>query len=326
MTRVVFFGTPDVAVPSLEALVDAPDMTVVAVVTNPDRPRGRSHRPRPSAVKEAAIAAGIPVWQPARGRDVADQLRDAAPDVCAVVAYGSLLPRDVLDIPVHGFVNLHFSRLPRWRGAAPVQHAIRAGDTTTGVTTFVLDEGMDTGPIVGMTTTPIGPAETAGDLLARLAVEGAPDLVRALRDLVAGAVPTPQPDDGATHAPKVTSDDVAIDFDLPAARVAALVRSASPRPGAHTTWRGDRFKLLGAVVAAADGASAADAATADGPAADLEDVPPGTILHAGPDGLRVRCGDGAILVTRVQPSGKAAMEAGAFVNGYQPGVGERLGA
>ena len=325
MTRVVFFGTPDVAVPSLEALVAAPDMDVVAVVTNPDRPRGRSRRPRPSPVKQAAVAAGIEVWQPQRGRDVVDQLAAAAPDVCAVVAYGSLLPRVVLDIPAHGFVNLHFSRLPRWRGAAPVQHAIRAGDTVTGVTTFVLDEGMDTGPVVSMTTTPIGDDETAGEVLDRLAIAGAPVLVTALRDLVAGAEPTPQPDDGVTLAPKITPDDVALDFTRPAAEVAALVRSAAPRPGAHTSWRGDRFKVLGAVPAdtVAGRPVAEVAATLEAGGTQVE---PGTILGADHDGLVVRCGDGAIVATRVQPAGKAAMDAAAFVNGYQPQAGERLGS
>ncbi|HKJ56746.1 MAG TPA: methionyl-tRNA formyltransferase [Nitriliruptoraceae bacterium] len=312
MTRIVFFGTPDVAVPSLDALVAAADLDVVAVVTNPDRPRGRSRTPRPSAIKEAAVAADIEVWQPERGKDVAEKLRAAAPDICAVVAYGSLLPRAVLDIPTHGFVNLHFSRLPRWRGAAPVQHAIRAGDAVTGVTTFVLDEGMDTGPIVEVTSTPIGPGETAGELLERLAVEGAPVLVRAVRDLAAGGAPTPQPETGATLAPKITNDDVALDFSEPAARVAALVRSAAPRPGAHTTWRGDRFKLLGAVV----GEDVSDPAASP---------PPGTIVATASDGLVVQCGDGVIRATRVQPAGKAAMDAGAFVNGYQPDPGERLG-
>jgi methionyl-tRNA formyltransferase len=325
MIRVVFFGTPDVAVPSLEALVAAPDMDVVAVVTNPDRPRGRSRRPRPSPVKEAAVAAGIDVWQPRRGRDVVDQLAAVAPDVCAVVAYGSLLPRVVLDVPTHGFVNLHFSLLPRWRGAAPVQHAIRAGDTVTGVTTFVLDEGMDTGPVLSTTTTPIGRDETAGQLLARLAVAGAPVLVAALRDLVAGAEPTPQPDEGVTLAPKITPDDVAIDFTRPATEVAALVRSAAPRPGAHTTWRGDRFKVLGAVASeTVAGRSVADV-VADLAAAGTE-VEPGTILAATADGLAVACGDGAVVATRVQPAGKAAMDAAAFANGYQPEPGERLGS
>lgn len=324
MIRVVFFGTPDVAVPSLEALLDAPDMDVVAVVTNPDRPRGRSSRLRPSPVKQAAVDAGIEVWQPERGRDVLARLQATAPDVCAVVAYGSLLPREVLDVPTHGFVNLHFSRLPRWRGAAPVQHAIRAGDTETGVTTFVLDEGMDTGPIVSMTTVPIGTDETAGQLLDRLAVDGAPLLVAALRDLVGGLVPTPQPDEGATLAPKVRGDDVALDFTRGAAEVAALVRSASPRPGAHTTWRDDRFKVLGAVTTATLGDRGVDAVAAE-LEAEGTPVAPGTILGADRDGLVVQCGDGAILATRVQPAGKAAMDAVAFANGYQPEPGERLG-
>src|SRR5690606_9431410 len=140
--RVVFLGTPDVAVPSLQALLDADDVEVVAVVTNPDRPKGRSKQPQPPPVKVAAEAARVPVWQPQKPREVLDDLRDLAPDACAVVAYGALLPSDVLEAGGAGFVNLHFSLLPRWRGAAPVQHAIRAGDTVTGVTTFVLDEGM----------------------------------------------------------------------------------------------------------------------------------------------------------------------------------------
>lgn len=320
MIRIVFFGTPEVAVPSLTALVDAADIEVVAVVTNPDRARGRSRRLRPSPVKQAAIAADIPVWQPERGRAVAAELASTAPDVCAVVAYGSLLPREVLDIPTHGFVNLHFSLLPRWRGAAPVQHAIRAGDTQTGVTTFVLDEGMDTGPIVGMTPTNIGASETAGELLERLAVDGAPDLVGALRDVVAGSAPTPQPDDGVTLAPKISSADVALDFAVPATQVAALVRSAAPRPGAHTSWRGDRFKILGAVAVDHDGKASVPADAAD------EDPVAGTILGGGTDGLFIACAPGVIKATIVQPAGKAAMAAGAFVNGYQPTPGESLGS
>lgn len=345
MIRVVFFGTPAVAVPSLTALVEAPDIEVVAVVTNPDRARGRSRRLRPSPVKQAALESGIPVLQPERGRDVAADLAAAAPDVCAVVAYGSLLPRDVLDIPPHGFVNLHFSLLPRWRGAAPVQHAIRAGDTRTGVTTFVLDEGMDTGPIVGMTPVDIGVSETAGELLDRLAVDGAPDLVRALRELMAGATPTPQPDHGATLAPKISSQDVALDFALPARQVAALIRSAAPRPGAHTTWRGDRFKILGAVaVDVADDVADDVAGVRDDDVAGVRDedvaddsagvrdeegsadaASPGTILGGSAHGMFIACDPGVLTATVVQPAGKAAMAASAFLNGYQPEAGEMLG-
>lgn len=325
MMRVVFFGTPQVAVPSLQALVAAADVDLVAVVTNPDRARGRSSRRRPPAVKQAAVDAGIDVWQPERGGDVQDRLAAAAPDVAAVVAYGSLLPRRVLDVPDHGFVNLHFSLLPRWRGAAPVQHAVAAGDTVTGLSTFVLDEGMDTGPLLARAPVPIGPTETAGDLFARLATDGAPLLVDSLRGLVHGTlVPTAQPDRGVTMAPRITPEDVAIDFDHDAAEVAARIRGASPRPGAHTTWRDDRFKVLGAVADDAVDGRPADVVLAD-VADDGVEVVPGTIVGGGKDGLWVACRDGVMRATTVQPAGKPAMPAGDFVNGYQPTPGERLG-
>ncbi len=324
--RLVFFGTPDVAVPALDALVAAEDVDVVAVVTNPDRPRGRSRRPVPSPVKQAAEAAGIPVWQPERGRDVRDDLAAAAPDVCAVVAYGSILPRDVLDVPTHGFVNLHFSLLPRWRGAAPVQHAIRAGDTVTGLTTFVLDEGMDTGPLLATVETPIGDTETAGELLDRLALAGGAVLLGSLRDLVAGATATPQPSAGATLAPRIDPADVRIDWAAPAGTVAALVRSASPRPGAHTTWEHDRFKVLGAVevVAAVDAPDPEHADTPDA-ATSPSDGAPGEVVVVDPGtGPVVACGTGRVRLTRVQPAGKAAMDATDWVNGYQPRPGQRF--
>lgn len=326
MMRVVFFGTPEVAVPSLQALAAAEDVDVVAVVTNPDRPRGRSGRPRPPPVKQAAVDVGVDVWQPERGRDIRDQLAAAAPDVATVVAYGSLLPRSVLDVPDHGFVNLHFSLLPRWRGAAPVQHAIAAGDTVTGLSTFVLDEGMDTGPLLARVPTTIGPTETAGDLFERLAADGAPLLLDSVRGLVEGTiVPVAQPGDGATAAPRITPDDVAVDFDSSAADVAARIRGASPRPGAHTTWRGDRFKVLRAV---AD--DAVDGRPAGVVLADLGDdgveVVPGTIVGGGDDGLWIACGEGVVRATTVQPAGKPTMRAGDFVNGYQPTPGERFGA
>ncbi len=334
--RLVFFGTPDVAVPALHAFVDAPDVDVVAVVTNPDRPRGRSRTPVAPPVKDAAVAAGIEVWQPERGPDVLDELGTAAPDVCAVVAYGSILPRAVLDVPTHGFVNLHFSLLPRWRGAAPVQHAIRAGDDVTGLTTFVLDEGMDTGPVLDRVEIPIHPGETTGDLLDRLAVAGAPVLVDSVRALVAGAVPTAQPTDGVTMAPRIDPRDVRIDFREPAAVVSALVRSASPRPGAHTTRAGDRFKLYDAVVAGGPAdpvdtgeASAGEASAGDDPPAHdpMQALgAPGELLVADADGLVIACGSGAIRTTRVQPAGKPVMDAVDFVNGYQPDPGERFGA
>ena len=305
--RIVFLGTPDVAVPSLRALLDADDVEVAAVVTNPDRPRGRSKQPQPPPVKVAAEEAGIPVWQPQKAREMLDDLRALAPDACAVVAYGALLPADVLDAGGAGFVNLHFSLLPRWRGAAPVQHALRAGDTTTGVTTFVLDEGMDTGAVLRRVEVPIDPAEDAGTLLDRLADLGGPVLVDSLRDLVEGTTPTPQPADGATLAPKITPADVALDLAAPARQVVDLVRSASPAPGAHTTLDGRRFKIYRAV-------------PAEGPSGA-----PGEIVAFDDTGPVVACGAGHVRLEVVQPEGKPRMDAAAWVNGHRPEVGTRLG-
>lgn len=306
--RIVFLGTPEVAVPSLQALLDADDVEVVAVVTNPDRPRGRSKQPQPPPVKVAAEAAGVPVWQPARAREMLDDLRTLAPDACAVVAYGALLPADVLDAGGAGFVNLHFSLLPRWRGAAPVQHALRAGDTTTGVTTFVLDQGMDTGPVLQRLEVDIESGETAGGLLDRLAELGGPVLVDSLRELVAGATPQPQPAEGVTLAPKITPDDVALDLTAAARRVADLVRSASPAPGAHTTIEGARFKVYRAVPTEGPGGA------------------PGELVAFDESGPVVACGEGHVRLEVVQPEGKARMDATAWVNGYRPQLGTRLGS
>jgi methionyl-tRNA formyltransferase len=304
--RVAFFGTPDVAVPSLQELLAAEDIEVLAVVTNPDRPRGRSRRPVAPPVKEAAAAAGVDVWQPQRVAEILDDLRALQVDCCAVVAYGALLPASVLDAGGAGFVNLHFSLLPRWRGAAPVQHAIRAGDEVTGVTTFVIDEGMDTGPILRQVDVPIEDGEDAGHLLERLALLGAPILADSLRDLVGGVAPSPQPSDGVTMAPKVHREDVEIDWHVDAAEVVDLLRSASPHPGAFTTDEGQRLKVYAAVAGEQTGE-------------------PGTIVDVGRDGAVVACGRGAVLLTVVQPAGKGRMDGSAYVNGYRPALGHRYG-
>jgi methionyl-tRNA formyltransferase len=314
--RIAFLGTPEVAVPALEALLAAEDVEVVAVVTNPDRPRGRSKRPVAPPVKVAAEQAGVPVWQPEKPLEVVDDLEGLELDACAVVAYGALLPRRVLAAGGRGFVNLHFSLLPRWRGAAPVQHALRAGDEVTGVTTFVLDRGMDTGPILRTAEVTIDPDESAGELLDRLAVLGAPVLVAALRDLVAGVEPSPQTDEGATLAPKIGRDDVAIDLTAPARVVADLVRSADPAPGAHTTFRGEPLKVFRAPPVAREQLAAASG----------DPLPvPGTIVAVDKRGPVVACGQGAVRLVAVQPPGRARMDGAAFANGYRPEVGERLG-
>jgi methionyl-tRNA formyltransferase len=325
LVRVAFLGTPAVAVPALDALVAADDVDVAVVVTNPDRPQGRSGRAVAPPVKLAAERAGLPVWQPQRPVEVREQLAALAVDACAVVAYGSLLPIQVLQVGGRGFVNLHFSLLPRWRGAAPVQHALRAGDTTTGVTTFVLDEGMDTGPILDQVVVPIEPDESAGTLLDRLAVLGAPVLLGSLRRLVAGAQPVPQPSDGATLAPKITPEDVELDLAAGAHAVRDLARSADPAPGAHTVFRGSRLKVFSAVPVEpwSDPSTAAEDPQPDALAATT--TAPGTIVAVDRAGVVVACGRGAVRLTSVQPAGKARMDGAAFVNGYRPQPGERLG-
>jgi methionyl-tRNA formyltransferase len=236
--RVLLAGTPEVALPTLELLVEDARFHVVGVLTNPDRPRGRSSRPVPSPVAERALELGLPVLRPERVRDEAAAIVATGAEIGAVVAYGSILPAVVLDALPLGFVNLHFSLLPRWRGAAPVQHAIAAGDEVTGVTAFRLDEGMDTGPVLrSLEVRP--PADVdAGDLLARLAVEGAPVLVDALLAVVAGEAGTPQPEVGVSAAPRIRPEDAVVAWDRPAVEVARRIRSVTPRPGATTSLDG----------------------------------------------------------------------------------------
>ena len=316
--RIAFLGTPEVAVPALEALVAAEDVEIAAVLCNPDRPRGRKGTPVPPPVKVAAEAHGLEVWQPTKPREVLEELRGLELDACAVVAYGALLPKDVLAAGGRGFVNLHFSLLPRWRGAAPVQHALRAGDEVTGITTFVLDEGMDTGPVLRRVEVAVEPGERTGSLLARLAQLGAPVLLESLRALHAGEEPVPQPTTGATLAPKITPEDVVLDLARPAVEVDRLVRSADPAPGAHTTFRGARLKVFDAPPL--DRAAAAMAAEAAG-----GDPAPGTVLAVDRDGVVVACGEGAVRLRAVQPAGKPRMAAADFANGARIEVGERLG-
>lgn len=313
--RIAYLGTPQVAVPPLQAFAADDRVEVAVVITNPDRPRGRSRTPKPPPVKVAAQELGLEIWQPEKPREVVDELRALELDAAAVVAYGALLPADVLDSVAHGFVNLHYSLLPRWRGAAPVQQAVMAGDEVTGLTTFVLDEGMDTGPVLATHAVPIGPATTSGDLFEELTDLGAGILVDSVVGLVEGTLtPRPQPDEGATHAPKIAPDDVRIDWTAPAARVSALVRGANPRPGAHTTWRGERCKVWEAVVA--DPVTAADAVGEEA----------GTIVATTDDGPVVACGSGAVVLHVVQPANRPRQSGRDFVNGQQPAADERFGS
>ena len=306
--RVAFLGTPEVAVPALEAIAASEDLEVVLVVTNPDRPRGRSGRPVPTPVRLAAERLGLPCVRPEGRAALAAALAEAEPDVVAVVAYGTLLDAATLAACGAGAINLHFSLLPRWRGAAPVQAALRAGDATTGLTAFRIDAGMDTGPVLARLAVPIAADESAGALLDRLAVLGAPILLEGLHAALAGEEGERQPDEGVTLAPRLGPDDLVLDLTGDARTVVQHVRSLSPRPGAVTSLRGVTLKVLSALPREA-GASAA----------------PGEIVAIDPDGPLVACGRGAIRLLRVRPEGRATMSGRDLANGLRLTVGERLG-
>ena len=299
--RLIFAGTPEAAVPSLRALL-ASRHEVVAVLTRPDAPTGRGRRLTPSPVRVVAEEAGVPVLTPTTLRDPAllERLRELAPDAAPVVAYGALVPPAALAIPTHGWINLHFSTLPRWRGAAPAQRSVLAGDAEAGLTAFRLDEGLDTGDVVLQESTPIGTTETAGELLDRLAVQGAELLVRALDAIEDGtATFTPQPSDGATHAAKLSTAEARIDWSLPAERVSAHIRGMSPHPGAWTLLHGERFKVLG---------------VEDRPAPEDRDLAPGA-LHATKKALFVGTGTTPLALGTVAPAGKKAMRAADWARG-----------
>jgi methionyl-tRNA formyltransferase len=307
--RVVFAGTPAVAVPALRAVLRSRHR-VVAVLTRPDAPAGRGRSLRPSPVAQVAADAGIEVLKPARPRDpeFLGRLAEIGPDCAPVVAYGGLIPRAALDVPKHGWVNLHFSLLPAWRGAAPVQHAILAGDEITGACTFQLEEGLDTGPVYGLVTEQIRPSDTSGDLLARLAESGAGLLVATLDGIEDGTlVATPQSKHGVSAAPKLNASDAEVDWTAPASRVDRLVRACTPAPGAWTTFRDERLKLRPIHLRP-----------------QITHLRPGE-MEAGRDGVRVGTGSHAIQLGEVQPQGKRPMPAADWARGVRPGPAERLG-
>jgi methionyl-tRNA formyltransferase len=244
--RLVFAGTPEVALPSLRALIASERHDVVAVVTRPDAPAGRGRHLVRSPVGALADEHGIEVLTPAKASDPAflDRLRELAPDCCPVVAYGALLPQSALDIPPHGWVNLHFSVLPAWRGAAPVQAAVRHGDEITGASTFRIVKALDAGPVFGVLTEAVRPGDTAGVLLDRLADAGAGLLVSTLDGIEDGTLEAvEQPADGVSYAPKITTEDAHLDFTAPAVGVDRLARAVTPDPGAWAEFRGERIKL-----------------------------------------------------------------------------------
>jgi methionyl-tRNA formyltransferase len=307
--RLVFAGTPAVALPSLDA-VAASAHELVAVVTRPDAPAGRGRRLVRSPVGSWADERGIPVLTPRRPREpeFLDALRALAPDCVPVVAYGALVPPAALEVPKHGWVNLHFSLLPAWRGAAPVQHAILHGDEITGACVFQLEEGLDTGPVYGCLTEPIRPTDTAGDLLTRLSRSGAPllgSVLDAIADGTARAVP--QPLDGISLAPKITVEYARVRWTEPAFAVDRQIRACTPAPGAWTVFRGDRLKL-GPVTA-----------VANRPALE-----PGELLV---ERAEVLVGTAAqpVALGEVRAAGKRAMSAVDWARGVRPRSGERFG-
>jgi methionyl-tRNA formyltransferase len=307
--RVVFAGTPEFAVAPLDALVSA-GHELATVLTQPDRPAGRGLAATASPVKRAAASRGIPVLQPASLRDGATQteLRELAPDVLVVAAYGLILPQAVLDLPRFGALNIHASLLPRWRGAAPIQRALLAGDSVTGVCIMQMEAGLDTGPVLLREALPILPQDTAGTLHDRLAALGAKLIVAALEGLARGTLqPTPQPSEGVTYAAKLAKDEARIDWQRSAAEIERQVRAFNPAPGATARMRGAELKVWGANTIAAHGA-------------------PGRILAVEPEGIVVACGDGGLRLEGLQRPGGKRLPAAAFVRGFPLAAGDQFEA
>ncbi|OBA88227.1 methionyl-tRNA formyltransferase [Mycolicibacterium elephantis] len=298
--RIVFAGTPEPALPSLRRLIESPRHDVIAVLTRPDAASGRRAKPTPSPVARLALEHDIPVLRPQRPNsdEFIAELSELAPDCCAVVAYGALLSERLLAVPRHGWVNLHFSLLPAWRGAAPVQAAIAAGDTVTGATTFQIEPALDSGPIYGVVTETIRPTDTAGDLLDRLAVSGAALLETTLDGIADGSLkPVAQPSDGVSVAPKITVEQARVRWDLPAHVVERRIRAVTPSPGAWTMIGDLRVKL--------------------GPVSIDEDADPLTpgAIRVERDGVRIGTGSQPVRLGTIQPPGKKPMNASDWARG-----------
>lgn len=307
--RTVFFGSPEFAVPCLEALHGISE--VAAVISQPDRPAGRGLAMRPPAVKSRALELGLDVWQPTKVRtaEFAERLGALDLDVAVVVAYGRILPKAVLDAPRLGCVNVHASLLPRWRGAAPIQWSIVHGDAETGVTLMQMDEGMDTGPILAMYSTPIAREEDAASLSARLSAMGAELLRRELPRYVAGELePQAQDDTLATMAPLLQKEHGRIDWNQPAQAVHDQIRGMNPWPGAHTTLGDRRIKVFAAIPSTLDPEGAA----------------PGEVTALDAEGILVACSEGTLEIQELQESGRKRVDARAFISGRGVAVGDRF--
>lgn len=299
-------GTPDFALPSMKGLIAAHE--VCAVVTQPDRPAGRNKQVRQSPVKRLALSAGIPVFQPKRLRqpEAIEALSVVDADLFIVVAFGQILPKAVLDLPKHGTINVHASLLPRWRGAAPIQAAIRAGDKESGITIMLLDAGLDTGPLLAKQRLAFAPDETGKSLHDRLALLGADLLMETLPRYLNGLVtPQPQDDNLATYAPQIQKVDGDIDWTMSALEIERLVRAFTPWPGTYTRWKGKQLKIM-------------SGRSIDGQA------PAGQVVEHG-GAVAIGTGEGFYLPTELQISGKKRLHIADFVNGHRDFVGSQLG-
>lgn len=312
--RIIFCGTPAFAVPSLRHLIAQPDFEIVGVVTQPDRPRGRGQQVSVSPAKATALEAGIPVYQPekVKSADSLEYFKRVAADVVVIIAYGQIISARLIEIPRLGWINLHGSLLPKYRGAAPINWAILDNEKTTGLTTMQIDAGLDTGPMLLKYETPIGPDETAPELMARLAEAGAPLMAETLRKLNAGEiVPTPQENSQATFAPLLKKNDGLIDWELSASYIYSRIRGLQPWPGAFTTFRGKNCHIWG------------KPSSLEGAPPDFHPV--GTITSAK-SGVFVTCGSsGALRLDYVQLEGRNRVTAQEFVNGAHLAPGERFG-
>lgn len=299
--RIIFAGSPDFAVPALESLMMGPH-DVVAVLTQPDRPAGRGRKVKPSPVKVTAVAAGLPVLQPdtLQGEAIQAAMSAKKPDIMVVVAYGLLLPQEVLQLPKRGCINLHASLLPRWRGASPIQTAILAGDTETGVGLMLMDAGLDTGPVYVSESLSIGAHETADELHDRLASLGANLLDKYLDAILVDELqPTAQPEEGVTYARLINKHDGLIDWTQPAMSIDRQIRAYTPWPVAHTLYMGEPLRCLAGVAVNADGAFES-----------------GTLIGLEDDGLRVQTGEGVLALTRLQLAGRKPVSAREFANAH----------
>ena len=307
MTAIAFLGTPEAAVPSLRALREVCEIRVL--ITRPDRAQGRSKTPVPPPVKQAGIELGLSVAQPTDNHELVDALHNAGPlDLAVLVAFGMLIPPAALAIPRLGFINAHFSLLPRWRGAAPVERAIMAGDDLTGVTLIQMDEGLDTGPVLGVSEVEIAPDHTGGDLKGQLSREAARSLaevVPLLTDMTWS--PTPQSEDGVTSAPSIGKEEAHLDFSRPAAELERIVRALNPRPGAFARHRSGRIKIWRVKIWRASPAS-------------LDQLEVGE-LSSQDDSLIVGCGQGALEVIELQPAGRNPMSGSAWARGRRGALG-----